>query len=201
MSLLSKGVSAAQLAAAQKESLRKAMELASGVVSETEPQILPGEITQYWRGDKTWQYLTKESVGLDNVDNTADADKPISTATAAALAGKEPTIAAGTTAQFWRGDKSWQALVAITTISTNADATVTSTAQTYQVFHTGTLTADRTMTLETAGMITGYVIRFTRTGSGAFNLIIGGLKNLATNTWCDVMFNGSAWVLTAYGTL
>lgn len=26
------------------------------------------------------------------------------------LSGKEPTIAAGTTAQYWRGDKSWQAL-------------------------------------------------------------------------------------------
>ncbi|CAB4144245.1 hypothetical protein UFOVP470_23 [uncultured Caudovirales phage] len=29
-----------------------------------------------------------------------------------ALAGKEPTIAAGTTGQYWRGDKSWQALPA-----------------------------------------------------------------------------------------
>ena len=28
----------------------------------------------------------------------------------AALAGKEPTIAAGTTAQYWRGDKTWQTL-------------------------------------------------------------------------------------------
>ncbi|WPU63720.1 tail fiber domain-containing protein [Peredibacter starrii] len=28
----------------------------------------------------------------------------------AALAGKEPTISAGTTAQYWRGDKSWQTL-------------------------------------------------------------------------------------------
>ena len=28
----------------------------------------------------------------------------------AALAGKEPTIAAGTTGQYWRGDKSWQTL-------------------------------------------------------------------------------------------
>ncbi len=34
--------------------------------------------------------LTKSDVGLDNVDNTSDADKPISTATAAALAEKAP---------------------------------------------------------------------------------------------------------------
>lgn len=34
--------------------------------------------------------LTKSDVGLGNVDNTSDADKPISTATAAALAEKAP---------------------------------------------------------------------------------------------------------------
>lgn len=36
--------------------------------------------------------LTKADVGLGNVDNTADADKPISTATAAALSGKMTII-------------------------------------------------------------------------------------------------------------
>lgn len=39
--------------------------------------------------------LVKADVGLDAVDNTADADKPVSTATATALSGKE---AAGTAA-------------------------------------------------------------------------------------------------------
>ena len=34
--------------------------------------------------------LVKADVGLGNVDNTSDADKPISTATAAALAEKAP---------------------------------------------------------------------------------------------------------------
>lgn len=51
--------------------------------------------------------LTKSDVGLSNVDNTSDANKPISTATQTALDGKEPTITAGTTSQFWRGDKTW----------------------------------------------------------------------------------------------
>jgi hypothetical protein len=54
--------------------------------------------------------LTKTDVGLANVDNTSDANKPVSTAQATSIATKEPTIAAGTTAQFWRGDKSWQTL-------------------------------------------------------------------------------------------
>lgn len=52
--------------------------------------------------------LTKADVGLADVDNTADSDKPISTATQTALNGKEPAIASGTTSQFWRGDKTWR---------------------------------------------------------------------------------------------
>ena len=56
--------------------------------------------------------LDKADVGLSNVDNTPDTNKPVSTAQAAAIAAKEPTITAGTTAQFWSGDKSWQDLAA-----------------------------------------------------------------------------------------
>jgi hypothetical protein len=53
---------------------------------------------------------TKDQVGLGNVDNTSDANKPISTATQTALNGKEPTITAGTTSQYYRGDKTFQTL-------------------------------------------------------------------------------------------
>jgi len=67
--------------------------------------------------------------------------------------------------------------------------------------HTGTLTADRAVTLSTTNAINGSFFIFARTGAGAFNLSIGGLKNLATNTWCMVMYNGSAWVLIMYGAL
>lgn len=51
--------------------------------------------------------LTKSSVGLGNVDNTSDANKPVSTATLIALNLKEPAITAGTIGQFWRGNKTW----------------------------------------------------------------------------------------------
>lgn len=54
--------------------------------------------------------LDATDVGLGNVDNTSDADKPVSDATQTALDGKENTITAGTTSQYWRGDKSWQTL-------------------------------------------------------------------------------------------
>jgi hypothetical protein len=99
-----------------------------------EPTITAGTTGQYWRGDKSWATLDKSAVGLSNVDNTSDATKNSATATltnktisgsdntlsniaqssitglSTALSGKEPTITAGTTAQYWRGDKSWQTL-------------------------------------------------------------------------------------------
>ncbi len=148
-------------------------------LANKENTITIGTTSQYWRGDKTWQNLNKSAVGLGNVDNTSDANKPISSATQIALNGKEEssnksnsitlgtsdvlyptqnavktyvdnqvssgvadatttvkgklqlagdlggtadaptvpglvnkenTITAGTTSQFWRGDKTWQTL-------------------------------------------------------------------------------------------
>ena len=75
-----------------------------------ENTVTAGLTTQYYRGDKTWVVLDKTAVGLANVDNTSDAAKPVSTATQTALNAKEAAITAGTTAQYWRGDKTWQAL-------------------------------------------------------------------------------------------
>lgn len=54
-----------------------------------ENTIAPGTTSQYYRGDKTWQTLDKTAVGLGNVDNTSDLNKPISTATQTALNLKE----------------------------------------------------------------------------------------------------------------
>jgi hypothetical protein len=54
--------------------------------------------------------LTKDDVGLSNVENTADVNKPISSATQAALNSKEPIINSGDTSQYFRGDKTWQTL-------------------------------------------------------------------------------------------
>lgn len=70
-----------------------------------EPTITAGTTSQYWRGDKSWQTLDKNAVGLGNVDNTSDLNKPISTATQTALNGKfnNPT---GDTTQYIAGDGS-----------------------------------------------------------------------------------------------
>lgn len=70
--------------------------------------------------------LTKADVGLSNVNDTSDQSKPVSTATQTALNSKEGTITAGTTAQYFRGDKTFQTLnaAAISDFNTAADARV-----------------------------------------------------------------------------
>jgi hypothetical protein len=66
-----------------------------GVTSDIQTQLNAKEATitagttgQYYRGDKSFQTLDKAAVGLSNVDNTSDANKPVSTATQTALDGK-----------------------------------------------------------------------------------------------------------------
>jgi hypothetical protein len=57
-------------------------------IDAKENTITAGTTAQYFRGDKTFQTLDKTAVGLSNVDNTSDANKPVSTATQTALNNK-----------------------------------------------------------------------------------------------------------------
>ncbi len=50
------------------------------------PAPAAGQQNYFLRGDKTWQALSKSSVGLGNVDNTADANKSVKSATTATSA-------------------------------------------------------------------------------------------------------------------
>ena len=66
-----------------------------GLTSDAQTQLnaKEGTITattsaDYYRGDKTFATLNKSAVGLGNVDNTSDANKPVSTATQTALDAK-----------------------------------------------------------------------------------------------------------------
>lgn len=85
-----------------------------------EPAIAAGTAGQYWRGDKTWQdmpaapvasvagktgavTLAKADVGLGSVDNTSDANKPVSTAQAAAISAKQDTLVSGTSIKTING--------------------------------------------------------------------------------------------------
>lgn len=127
------------------------------------PAGVEGSVIKVVNGNPTYNLLNKTDVGLNNVDNTSDLNKPISTATQSALDEKvrgsssytgsfgflvsqkffrnpappdylaspfwvnqfvdgsnsnlqfalgintkEPSIAQGTTTQYYRGDKTWQ---------------------------------------------------------------------------------------------
>ena len=64
----------------------------SGFVSSTDPRLSdarPASDVSAWAKVATKPSYTKTEVGLGNVDNTSDANKPISTATQSALDGKQ----------------------------------------------------------------------------------------------------------------
>jgi hypothetical protein len=103
-------------------------------------------------------------------------------------------------------DNNWLSRQPINSVGSDvgdADVTLTvGTSSPIQQYAT-TLTGNRTVTLETTDAINGDTFRIVRTGLGAYTIDVGGLKTLpsATAAWCDVSFDGSAWILTAYGTL
>lgn len=87
----------------------------------------------------------------------------------------------------------------------DAAATLTiGTSEQTNVWNTP-LTAGRAVTLSTTVAYNGAKFRIRRTAAatGAFNLNVGTgpLKALGIGAWCDVVYNGSAWELDAYGTL
>lgn len=89
-------------------------------------------------------------------------------------------------------------------VATDAAFTLTTLTSAGNIRHTGTLTADRIVTLSTTNAVAGAEFLITRTGTGAFNLNVGAgtpLKALTTNTWAKVVFDGTLWYLAAYGAL
>ena len=89
------------------------------------------------------------------------------------------------------------------TVSSDAAFTLTSLVSAEEQKHTGTLTANRAVTLSTANAYAGARFRIARTGGGAFTLDVGTgpLKSLATGTWGEFIHDGAAWYLAAYGAL
>lgn len=69
-----------------------------------------GTAAQVIAGNGTLKTIDKSSLGLDLVDNTSDAEKPVSAPQAAAILMKENLITPSTTSHYYRGDKSWQTL-------------------------------------------------------------------------------------------
>ncbi len=134
--------------------------------------------------------LTKGDVGLSNVDNTSDANKPVSTATQTALNGKEPTIAAGTVTQYRRGDKTWRDFftdvraATLTGLSTATNAVVAATDTVLAAI--GKLQAQVSAKFDKTGGDVGGNINFTGPGrriTGDFsNAIFANRAMLQTST-------------------
>lgn len=91
-----------------------------------EDSITATTSADYYRGDKTFQPLNKAAVGLSDVDNTSDVDKPVSTAQQAEIDTKEDVIVAATSADYYRGDKTFQPLnkaaVGLSNVDNTSDA-------------------------------------------------------------------------------
>lgn len=90
-----------------------------------EPKITAGTVSQYWRGDKTWQTLDKAAVGLGNIDNTSDLNKPISTLTQTALNLKadDADVVKLAGVQVITGNKTFSGTIAVPTPTANPHAT------------------------------------------------------------------------------
>ena len=80
---------------------------ANPVVTNDAPFVEAPEDGQlYGRKDADWEVIPAASVDWGDLGGTLSDQTDL----AAALSGKEPSITAGTAAQYWRGDKTWQDL-------------------------------------------------------------------------------------------
>lgn len=105
------------------------------------------------------------------------------------------------------GTTGWSAVVTNKVgadVGDNAKTLTVGTHEQTQRWNTA-ITADRAVTLSTTGAHNGakwHIVR-TAAATGAFNLNVGTgpLKALTAGQWCEVTFDGSAWILTAFGSL
>jgi len=115
-------------------------------ISGKEGSITAGTTAQYFRGDKTWvslqadvQALTMSSYAVGTNTALSTSDTLIGSlgklqgqinASNSSISGKEGTITAGTTSQYWRGDKTFQTLNGAAVANTAAGNISSTTVQT-----------------------------------------------------------------------
>ena len=80
----------AQMQAADASAVSTMTSNMNSALSGKEPSIATGLASQFWNGLKQWVSITKSTIGLGNVDNTADIAKPVSTAMQAAIDKLKP---------------------------------------------------------------------------------------------------------------
>jgi uncharacterized protein (TIGR02145 family) len=142
--------------------------------------------------------VDKNMVGLGSVDNTSDANKPVSTATQTALNGKENTISSGTTGQYYRGDKTFQTLdksvVGLGNVDNTSDANKPISTATQTALNLKVNIAD------TASMLSRY-LRKLDTASLSNRINNAGLPTTGNSTGTMLYWNGSAWVRLSTGSV
>ena len=86
---------------------------------------------------------------------------------------------------------------------TDSDATLTPFASYTTNIWKSPLTTNRTVTLVDTGVVSGVKFRCVRTAAstGVSVLDVGGLKSMDAGQWCEVEWDGTEWVLTAFGSL
>ena len=144
------------------------------------------------------------SADLDTFVLSVDHDNDQFTVFNAASTTQNPgdlTLLAPTFTPVWFS----RSKLGIQTFGDEAATLIVGTDESTNVWDTA-LTADRAVALSTTGAVKGAKFRIVRTANatGAFNLNVGTgpLKAMGTaGSFSDVEYDGSAWVLTAYGTL
>ncbi len=183
-------------------------------ISGKESSVTAGTTAQYYRGDKTWQslqtdvqaltinnYTVGTNTALANTDSLSAALGKVQgqiNATNSSVSGKEASVTAGTAAQYYRGDKTWQTLngAAVTnTAAGNISATTTQAAINEldtEKQNTSSLAADvRAVVLTGLSTATNAAIAATDSILGAFGKLQAQLSGKADLT------NGSQTITAA----
>jgi hypothetical protein len=145
--------------------------LGSGNVS-VEPTITAGTTSQYYRGDKTFQTLDKNAVGLGNVDNTSDLNKPISTATQTALNNKKDSLAYGNV------------------YGTTVGASGTAYAAISGLTALNATESNRQFAVPVAGTIKNFYVKMSGTQSATGSLVITVRNNATSSAVAVTVTNG-----------
>ena len=83
---------------------QKISQLTAITTVDNATDVLPIVDTSANQTKKVTPSALKTALAINNVDNTADADKPVSTATATALSGKQATLVSGTNIKTINGE-------------------------------------------------------------------------------------------------
>ncbi len=173
--------------------------------------IIPAEVIL--RNVTILDTLEDKSSGTDKGITFSAAIKELSNINIEATLGQFPAdralnflVAPGDSAVFSAISPGFWTLNTVGSDVGDAAATLTrGLSETTQVWDTA-ISADRAVALSTTDAKSGDKFRIVRTASatGGFNLNVGTgpLKAMGTaGSYSDVEYNGSAWILTAYGTL